>query len=147
MRFQPLILILGFLAGCARDDTRLHGEWRSNRDATVAAAFQRDPRWTNGAPEKVERFRDMFGHMTVIYSNGMATSSFRGESGSFRYRVIERGSDFVVIRSDAPMNKGRDIRIRFDAGGASYWIETGPLGFGLQEKFDRVAEDAGVQTR
>jgi len=77
MRFQPLILILGFLAGCARDDTRLHGEWRSNRDATVAAAFQRDPRWTNAAPEKVERFRDMFGHMTVIYSNGMATSSFR----------------------------------------------------------------------
>ena len=47
----------------------------------------------------------MFGQMVVTYSNGMASSTFRGETGSFRYRVVQRGSDFVVIRSDAPMER------------------------------------------
>jgi len=137
MRLTPFILFLALVAGCSRDDSRLQGTWRSNRDATVAAAFQRDPRWTNATPEKVERFRDMFGHMTITYSKGTMTSDYRGEAGSFLYRVLERGSNFVVIRSDAPLDKDRDIRIRF-ADGDSYWIDTGPLGNGLEERFDRV---------
>ena len=70
MRFTLFIFVVALVAGCARDDARLQGTWRSNREATVAAAFQRDPRWTNAAPEKVERFGDMFGHMTITYSKG-----------------------------------------------------------------------------
>ena len=50
MRFTPFIFVLALVAGCSRDDARLQGTWRSNRNATVAAAFQRDPRWTNAAP-------------------------------------------------------------------------------------------------
>ena len=138
MRFTPFIFILALVAGCSRDDARLQGTWRSNRDATVAAAFQRDPRWTNAAPEKVERFRDMFGHMTITYSKGTMTSVYRGEAGSFPYRVLESGSNFVVIHSDAPLDKDRDIRIRFVDGDSGYWIDTGPLGNGLEERFDRV---------
>ena len=136
MRFTPFILAFGLLAGCAtKDDSRLQGTWRSNREATVAAAFQRDPRWTNAPPEKVARFSEMFGQMVVTYSNGMASSTFRGETGSFRYRVVQGGSDFIVIRSDAPMDKGRDIRLRFADSGRAYWI-TSP--FGPEERFDRV---------
>lgn len=138
MRFEPFILLLALVAGCTRDDSRLQGAWRSNRDATVAAAFQRDPRWTNATPEKVERFRDMFGHTTITYSKGTMTIDYRGEVGSFPYRVLKRGSNFVVIRSDAPLDKDRDIRIRFVDGDSAYWIDTGPLGFGLEERFDRV---------
>ena len=138
MRFTPFVLALALLAGCAHDDPRLQGTWRSNRDATVAAAFQRDPRWTNAPPEKVERFRDMFGHMTITYTKGTMTSDYRGEVSSFPYRVVESGSNFVVIRSDAPLDKDRDIRIRFVDGDSGYWIDTGPLGFGLEERFDRV---------
>lgn len=145
MKLSPLIFVLGFLAGCATDDTRLHGTWRSNREATVTAAFQRDPRWTNAPPEKVERFRDMFGHMTLTYSNGMVTSSFHGKVDSFSYRVVERGSDFLVMRTDTLMDKDRDIRVRFVDGGSGYWVDTGPLGFGLQERFDRVSAETGVQ--
>jgi hypothetical protein len=126
------------VAGCTRDDARLQGTWRSNRDVTVAAAFQRDPRWTNAAPEKVERFRDMFGHMTVTYSEGTITTDYRGEVGSFPYRVLESDSNFVVIHSDAPLDKGRDIRIRFVDGDNGYWIDSGPLGNGLEERFDKV---------
>src|SRR4051794_40089639 len=64
-RFLALFLIVGFLGGCATDDPRLQGAWRSNRDATVATTFQRDPRWTNAPPEKVQRFKDMFGRLTI----------------------------------------------------------------------------------
>jgi hypothetical protein len=138
MRFTPFFLVLALVAGCARDDARLHGTWRSNRDATVAAAFQHDSRWTNAPPAKVERFRDMFGHMTITYTNGMQIADYRGTVESFRYRVVKRGPDFVVIRSDATMDKGRDIRIRFVDGDSGYWIDTGPFGFGLEERFDRV---------
>ena len=94
------------LVDCAHDDPRLHGTWHSNRDATVAAAFQRDPRWTNSPPERVERFRDIFGHMTITYSNGVQTADYKGEVESFRYRVVDRGADYVVIRSGATRTRG-----------------------------------------
>src|SRR5579864_8463963 len=118
MKFISLLFLVALLAGCAthRDDARLQGTWHSNQEATVATAFQRDPRWTNAPPERVARFRDIFGHITVTYSHGVATSDYRCQVDSFRYRVIERGADYIVIRSEAPMDKGRDIRIRFVDG-------------------------------
>lgn len=138
MRFIPIIFVLALVGGCARDDARLQGTWRSNQDATVAAAFQHDPRWTNAPPEKVERFRDMFGHMTVTYAKGTMTSDYRGEVHSFSYRVLASGSNYVVIRAEATLDKDRDVRIRFVDGDTAYWIDTGPLGNGLEERFDRV---------
>src|ERR1035437_3737685 len=100
MRFIPFIFVLALVGGCARDDARLQGTWRSNQDATVAAAFQHDPQWTNAPPEKVERFRDMFGRMTVTYAKGTTTSDYRGEVHTFPYRVLASGSNYVVIRSE-----------------------------------------------
>jgi hypothetical protein len=128
MRFIPLILVL--LVGCAHDDPRLPGTWHSNREATVAAAFQRDARWTNAPPERVERFRDLFGHLSITYSNRVATTDFRGKVETFRYRVVRRGDDFVVL--DGPLG---EYRIRFVDGGRSYWVDSG---FGIEERFDRV---------
>ena len=80
----------------------------------------------------------MFGHMTVTYSNRVGTAHSHDETYSFRYRVERKGPDYVVMRDDAPMDMGRDIRIRFEEGNASYWIDTGLLGFGLEERFDRI---------
>jgi hypothetical protein len=134
--------ILALLAGCGKDDIRLHATWRSDRDATVAAAFQRDPRWTNASPEKIARFRDIYGHMTLTYSNGVAISVYRGQTSSFPYRVIRRGPDFVVIRTGrGAVDSDRDIHIQFVDGGAAYWCDSGldPLvGGSTLEKFDRV---------
>ena len=128
------------LAGCAtrKDDARLQGMWRSNGDATVAAAFERDPRWKNAPPEKVQRFKDLFGKLTISYADGVATAQGIGETFSFHYQVVEHGADYVVIRDDSPEDAGRDIKIRFVDGDAGYWVNTGPLGRGLQERFDRV---------
>jgi len=145
MRFSLLILSVWLVAGCSKDDARLQGTWRSNREATVAAAFERDPRWTNATPEKVERFRDMFGQMTLTYAKGVVTSSYRSEVGSFRYRVVERGTNFVVIRTDGGLDEGRNIKMRFVDGDKAYWIDSGPLSEGLQERFDRVTTVKGVQ--
>lgn len=136
MKFAPLIILLGLLIGCARDDVRLHGTWRSNRDATVAAAFQRNPNLTNLPPERLERFKDVFGHLAMTYSNGMATTVFRGKNeGTFRYRVVVKASDFVVIRSDSPWEKDQDFKIRFVDGGRAYWIDATAK---IDERFDRV---------
>jgi len=133
----PLVMLVGCSSGMK--DARLHGTWRSNRDATVAAAFERDPRWTNASPEKVERFSDMFGHMTVTYSNGTLTTLYKGEESTLRYRVVASGDDYLVIRTEGSiMEDDRDIRIRFFDQDTAYWIDTGPLGFGLEERFDRV---------
>jgi hypothetical protein len=144
MRFATLLFVTALLAGCTthRDDARLQGTWHSNRNATVAAAFERDPRWTNAPPEKVQRFRDIFGYMTLTYSNGIATSNFRGETNSFRYRVIKRRADYVVIRDDAPAEAGQSIRIRFENGNTAYWIAS-PFGFGIEERFDKVIAPPG----
>jgi hypothetical protein len=43
------------------------------------------------------------------------------------------------------MEEGRDIRIRFVDNNFGYWIDTGPLGFGNQERFDMVSESANPQ--
>jgi hypothetical protein len=135
MKFAPFILVLGLIATSDTDDTRLNGTWHSNRDETVADAFKRDPRWTNASPAKIAGFRDLFGHMTITYSNGIGTSLYDGKESTWHYRVVERGNDFVVIRSDAWGEK----RIRFVNGDQGYWIDAGFPARGLQEKFDRVS--------
>jgi hypothetical protein len=137
MRFASFILALALVTSCAHDDARLHGTWHSNRDATVSAAFERDPRWTNATPAKIERFKDLFGHMSITYSNGIATTHIQSEVGSFRYKVIESGTNYVIVHFDTVIDQG-DTRITFIDGGAGYWIDTGALGFGMQERFDKV---------
>ncbi len=86
----------------------------------------------------VERFRDMFGYMTIAYDKGTLTTDYRGQVHSYRYWVVDRGPNFVVIRSDISMYKDHDLRLRFVDGDNAYWIETGGLGSGLEERFDRV---------
>lgn len=95
--------------------------------------------WTNAAPEKVERFRDMFGHMTLTYSNGVVTTRFQGEEGTLRYTVLDRGEDYVVIRVHGGIQDGKKIRIRFVDDDKGYWVTTQTImGDELREKFDKV---------
>ncbi len=159
MRFAALLFVVALLAGCVthRDDARLQGTWILNRYASAAATFHQDPLWTNAPPKTVERFRDMTGNMAVTYSHGVETVN---RAVSFHYRVVEQGSNYVVIRSAkqidtnllfqifkhdhaalravAPIDKGQNIRIRFVNEDTMYWIDTGPLGSGIQERFDKL---------
>lgn len=140
MKFTTLLPTAALLAGCAthRDDARLQGTWISNRDATVGAAFERDPRWTSASPEKVQQFKDFFGHMTVTFSHGIETANCDGAVCLFDYHLVKQGTDYVIIRDDAPMRDGQDIRIRFVDGNTGCWIDTWPVGLENQERFDKV---------
>ena len=103
----------------------------------MAAAFERDPRWTNATPAKLEKFKDLFGYMSVTYSNNLTTTDFHDKVESFRYKVKESGTNYVIVHFDTPINQG-DMRITFVDAGAGYWIDGGLLGFGLEERFDKV---------
>ena len=120
------------------DDARLHGTWHQNRDATVAMAFQQNPIWTNKPPEEIERFKNLFGRTTVIYLNGLMTIQAGTVDQTFHYRVVERGTNHVVIRTDNPMEKGRDVRIHFADDGKGFGI---PNSSGYEVRFDRVSAE------
>jgi hypothetical protein len=151
MRYQLPIIVFVLLAcfGCSRYDARLNGTWRSNREESVAAAFKRDPRWTNATPEKVERFRDIFGHMTVTYSKNLVTSNYKGEESILKYRLIEKGKDYVVIQTTGTGFGDGLTRIRFVDQGRGIWVESGKV-LGMEtpeEKFDRITEPSGAADR
>jgi hypothetical protein len=133
MKYSLLIVLLAMLAGCASDDARLHGTWQSNREATVAAALLQNPSLTNLPPDRVEKFGGVYGQMTMTYSHGMVTQCFRGTTNVWPYKVVEKGADFVVVRS--PMQGVPDAKMRFVESGKAYWVD----GIGVyEERFDRV---------
>jgi hypothetical protein len=119
------LVLSGALAGCVthKDDARLQGTWILNRSATVAAASNLPPRvvWVT------------YSHGAEFVQNDEA--QYGGRHVSFHYHVVERGSNYIVIRTTAPMDKGRDFWIHFVDADKGYWINTGPLGF---ERFDKL---------
>jgi hypothetical protein len=133
-----VFLFFGLLGGCSRDDSYLHGTWRSDRQATVDAALQRDPRWAKVPLSKFERFTNMFGDMTITYSNRIMIVCDHSSTYALRYKIVRRSPNKVVLRVDEGMDKGRDIHLRFVDQCAAYWVDLGPLGSGLEERFDRV---------
>ena len=147
------LTLTGLLAACATSknyDPRLNGTWRSDRDETVAAAFARSPGWTNAPPEKVERFKNIFGHMIITYSNGVARCQDQGKQWSLKYRAVEKGQDYVVIHTEGGgIADQNDITIRFVDHGNGYWTDSGKfLGTDTPvEKFDRVTELDGAANR
>ena len=150
LRFLGALLVLAHWSGCTTSnsaDPRLNGTWQSNRDASVAELFRRDPRWTNAPPQRIERVRDLFGHMAVTYSNGIMTVRFREDVGTLHYSVVRRGDDFVVIRIKGGIQDGEEVRIRFVDGGGGYWVTTKafPMDTGISEKFDRLDTNSELQ--
>jgi hypothetical protein len=160
MRLGTITIMAGLLRGCSRqDDPRLQGTWKSNREETVAAVFKSEPQWADATTERKERFSQLFGNLTVTYSNQVATTvstlttigstQVSPSTNSFRYKVVERGTNFVVIKTDDEFKtedelsqiftKGGVRRIEFVEDGAAYWAEMGFLMPGQKEKFDRVS--------
>jgi hypothetical protein len=127
MKFGALLGVVALIAGCAmhKDDARLQGTWCLNRAATMAVS-------SNAPPHVV----------WVTYDQGAEVvlgdeAQYRSWNVAFHYRVVESGSNYVVIRTSVPWEKRRDIHIRFVDADSGYWIDAGPLGFGIQERFDK----------
>ncbi len=140
---QILILIAcSLLSGCTTSyDSRLNGTWKSNREATVAEAIRNDPRWEEVSKEKRDRFEGIFGEMTLTYNNNEITSLYGGETNIYRYKLIQTGNDFCIIRPLSGTAKNQDCRIEFEADRSGYWID---CGHGFSEKFDKYGtEQAG----
>jgi hypothetical protein len=133
MKSLLLVCLLALSAGCATDDARLHGTWRSNRGATVAAALRQNPSLTNLPPDQLAQFSAVFGQLTMTYARGVVTQGFLGKTNVWPYKVVEKGADFVVIRS--PMKGVADARIRFVEQGKAYWV--GGVGE-YDERFDKI---------
>lgn len=149
MRLVVASVLILAAVGCSTTrptDPRLIGTWQSNRDQTVAEIFRRDPKWTNASPEKVQKLRDIFGHMRITYSANSITTEFRGEKERLGYRVVDRGDDFVVIRIKGGLEDGHNQRIRFVDDGRAYWLHSF-LAPNIEERFDRVAEPSGSANR
>ena len=143
MRHLVSTLMLLAMLGCAGHinyDSRLNGTWQSNREESVADAFRRDPRWAKAPQERVERFKEIFGHLTVTYSSEVVSIRYRGKEEICTYTVRDRGENYVVIRVHGGSQDGQDIHIQFVDGGRGYWItsETMLIGLEVHEKFDKV---------
>jgi hypothetical protein len=141
---MPTLLII---AGCASsDESRLQRTWKSNCQATVAATFEKDPRWTKATPEHIKRFKNLFGKLTITRSNRVMRMHLLQQIHSrsseqetvVRYRVVGQGKEFVAIYPDEGLGKGDKFRIRCVGNGTGYWREAF-FGAGPEEKFDRVA--------
>jgi hypothetical protein len=126
MKIIMLFLIGVFLAGCAtnKDDSRLQGAWNCNVDATVAVIIQQKPDWTNAPPSQSKMLNEMFHDLSITYSNGMARVYISNSVGdSFHYRVVDRGTNYVVLRREKQPPLEPDARIRFMDGATNYWTE------------------------
>ena len=135
---KTLLTLLLFLVatGCATThDPRLNGSWQSNREATGAEALRQDPRWKDASPEKFEQFGNVFGHVILTYANSHVTMRYKDDIGTFHYNVVERGDDYVVIRTDGVLSGDREYRIEFEEDLSSYWIDSG---WGIPERFDKL---------
>ena len=78
----------------------------------------------------------------MTFSNRVITTLINGKVDLIGYRVVSRGSDYAVIHFDEGLDAGADIRIRFVDGGSAYWIGGGVIMLGMQERFDRVADQS-----
>jgi thiol-disulfide isomerase/thioredoxin len=121
------------------DDARLYGTWQQSRDAIVSFAFQQNPSWTNWLPEKIEEFKNRYGHEKVTFLNGIVHHEFGSAYETFHYQVVDRGTDYVIIRDDDPMNKGHNLHLRFVDGGRSFFSvpDSGPAFL----RYDKISQD------
>ena len=141
MRLAILIvacLCLVTLIACrsARQEPRLQGTWRSNKNETVSV-WRRDGVL---AAKFIDRFeQEVLGKMSVTYSGRRVTSTTGSDwTEVSEYRVVEFGDDFVVFDQFSDVYK-RTLRwkIRFVKDG--YWISNDEILKGYTEKFDFVS--------
>jgi hypothetical protein len=139
--------VLVAAAGCSTTpstkpgDERLIGTWKSNREETVAKILERDPKWKSAQPERIEKLRQLFGHLTIRYGEKSVETHYLGETEKLGYKVLERGPDFVVIQIIGGDEDGKEERLRFVEDDHSYWVHSSMMPT-IEERFDKIPGEA-----
>jgi hypothetical protein len=111
-------------------DARLLGTWKSDRRKTFKT-FRPKP---GASPAAIKRLKAMFGKLIIRWGKGNYFTELDGHRDSFKYEVVAREMDSVVIRVQDSLLCQPQIRlITFE--GDYYYIS---LGAHMSEYFRRV---------
>ena len=120
------------VAGCTRDDPRLHGSWKSDAERSMAWNLEH----ADLTPKQESGLAQMFGHMTVTYSPGGAglvvmepyalavgtnTHSMPGFTKTATFKVIGRTDKTTTVKTTSGFMAGHVATVHFD-GPDVYWL-------------------------
>jgi hypothetical protein len=134
------VAAVSLVSGCSSSDSRLIGDWRSNRALTVASF----PPQRKLTPDRRASFDGLFGRLTLNYTRRYLYTHLPTKSTEppFRqripYRVLASDAGSVTIAlKDSLGGQHTTQQIHF-VGPNRYWI---PLGTkGAREYFDRLKQ-------
>lgn len=135
MTTRLLLLVVLLAAGCAKaPDPRLNGTFVSDQAATMAHL-----RATGAYSQRgLDTFEGILGKLTVTYQGTTCTSRLGGYVMESRFKVRERGQNYLVLElaGDEMLPGGSTSRLDFVADG--YWLTTSTMLAPYREKFTRV---------
>lgn len=139
-----LICIVACLASGADAAPKLTGQWKSNKELTIATFKTPD-----SVPDDVrDRFFNVFGRMIITYTdNEMVTNTppfdeFDGMTSRFSYRVeIATKDTIILVSTDSDTGEIQRTTLHFESKDR-YYIKfelpiSSPL-YGAREYFDRI---------
>ena len=134
------LAMVALVSGCASSDSRLVGNWRSNRALSIATFPHRDQLTS----DKRAFFDSMFGRLTLTYTRRYIQTELppKGSGQPFRqsipYRVLASDANSVtIVLKDTLTGHDATKQIHF-VGADRYWIHLGTKD--SREYFDRLSK-------
>ena len=114
-----------------RSDRRLLGTWRSDRRRTLRD-WKLDPE--RDTPEKRQLLSDLFGHLTLRFTQQRIYSDFKGSHQVVKYDVIGADSSSVAVLAWCSLYEEERIQHIHFEDDRHYWIALD----GQREWFRRI---------
>lgn len=123
MRWVPLAMALGFLAGCSTPmPPHLLGRWRSDEERTIADIDARGQH----TPEQRAALGDMFGDLVYEFrDDGTYAWMIDGFKETAEYRITAVGPDYVEFEGADDLVEEPVQRRIWIGGPDSFWIWVG----------------------
>jgi hypothetical protein len=83
------------------------------------------------------KFPDIFGKLTVTYTEKKAIVTFDGDVEETEYRIIRKDNSGLTISTET----WGEMRLNFIQENEAYWIESGISD--LWERFDKIGTEPG----
>ena len=145
---KPLVIVASIaflLVGCASQDTRLEGRWKSNRALTVSTIDGWKPRSGKAlSSRKRALLASLFGKLVVTYHRGVVTCEMPTSNGSAptrtqsRFHIVASDEDSLAYVSTSPLTNQTEITHVYFDGTDRYWIYLHRTA--MKEYFDRISQ-------